>query len=162
MKIFIIGNSGCGKTFLTKKILESKDYSYLHLDEIFWVDRTYKQKRPNAEILSKLDKVFESDDFVIEGVYKSLTPHIIKQIDCLIYLDIPWEECRENLITRKGSEEKLEYAKSYYTERRVSRGNVIYSKGYHDRVYNTFNKKKILIKSRIDLNKSLDRLLEEI
>ena len=156
MKIYVIGNMGSGKSFLSKKLSESLAMSHLDLDTIFWTDG-FEMARDRFDIKKDLYTFFDDNSsWVIEGVYRSLQGSIMQQADTLIYVNVPWSECEENLKS-KGvvNEERLNYAKSYYQEERIYLGNRIYCQGSHNELFNKFKGRKIRFNSQDEINEFL-------
>lgn len=150
-KIYIIGNSGSGKSYLAKELHKKLNIKILHLDDLFW-ETPFQKKRSQKEILKNLEKFFkENSSFIIEGVYKSLERKIKDNSDMLIYLDLPWKETKNNLKNRKSN--KIDYYGTYYQkERKSEHGNIIYSKGSHDHLFENFSKEKIKLNNIKEVN----------
>jgi hypothetical protein len=102
----------------------------------------------------------------VEGVFGRLIDKLIPFADALIYTDLPWVECRNNLMNR-GSESSrqldpvkaeenfealLEWASAYETRDGKA------SKEYHCLLFKSF----VGDKCRIHNREELDRLLSKI
>ena len=149
---------GSGKSYLAKKISERTNVPVLFLDDIFWEGKDeFSKKRPSWEINQDLRDFMTNESFVVEGVYSSLQKRIMRQIDTLIYVDIPWNECLNNLNKRKS--EKIEWASSYYVKERHKYGTRVYSKGTHDEQFDLWNGNKIRLYCQKDVNDFIERLV---
>lgn len=61
MKILIIGNAGCGKTFLAKKIEKNKKIPLFHLDKIWFKPGGYTKD---------FERTVKERNIIIENIYK--------------------------------------------------------------------------------------------
>ncbi len=102
-KILIFGNSGSGKSWLSRKISTKENLNEINLDSIFWELGGYSQKRSEEQVNQELEILKESDDWVVEGVFGELIEKLIPVATEIIFLDFPWDECEKSLIAR-GSE----------------------------------------------------------
>lgn len=154
-RIYIVGNSGSGKSYLAKKLKHKLNINILHLAQIFW-ENVFCTKRKQELINKDLFSFIENNQsFVIEGVFRSLERSIIQNTNLLIYLDLPWKEVENNLKNRNS--QKINYYKTYYKEKRISsHGNIVYSKGSHDQLFQHFNLEKIKLKTKKELNEFID------
>jgi len=91
MKIHIIGCSGCGKTYLAKKLSEKYGIPHFDLDDIFWDNSSscYGVKRPIEERTALLSDILTNDRWIIEGVYYSWCGEIFEKADIIYFLDTP-------------------------------------------------------------------------
>ena len=145
-KILIIGNSGSGKTWLSKRIAAAYGIPHIPLDSIFWKPGGYNSKRNDLEIENDLKQIQESNSWIVEGVFGHLADRFVSFADSLIYLDLPWDECKKNLMNRgsecskqldhvtaeKNFQSLLSWASEY--EMRDSKA----SKKYHGFLYDSF------------------------
>ena len=165
-KIIIIGNSGSGKTWLATRIAVIFGMPHIALDDIFWEPGGYNLKRKDLEIETDLKRIQESKFWVVEGVFGHLVDQLVSFGDMLIYLNLPWEECRKNLLNR-GSESSrqldprkaeenfnalLEWASKYGNRSGKA------SKRYHRLLFNGFWGEKYRVCNRDEI----DQLLEKI
>jgi adenylate kinase family enzyme len=165
-KIIIVGNSGSGKTWLGARMAHLLGVRHIALDVIFWESGGYNRKRDACEVQADLQKIHSSGTWLVEGVFGHLADVFISFADTLIYMDLPWEECKKNLLSRgsessrqldpKKAEENfhalLEWAEAYKT-----RGSKA-SKMYHDFLFDNFSGDKYRICSRDDAEQLLERL----
>ena len=73
---------------------------YIELDTIFWKPGGYNEKREDPDIEADLKKIQGSDNWRAEGVFGHLGDYIVPFADTLVYTDLPWDECKRNLINR--------------------------------------------------------------
>ena len=88
MKIFIIGISGSGKTYLSKILSEKYGVGKFDLDDIYWKKKyTEKRKDFEAEIILK-QKVTKLDKWIFEGIYSKWTTILLRESDKIVWLDM--------------------------------------------------------------------------
>jgi len=102
-KIIIVGNSGSGKTWMSERMARLLGIRHITLDVIFWEAGGYNRKRDAHEIQADLKEIQNSSTWLVEGVFGHLVDVLMAFTDTLIYMDLPWEECKKNLLSR-GSE----------------------------------------------------------
>ena len=164
-KIIIIGNSGSGKTWLGEKMAAVLGIAHISLDSIFWQLGGYNRKRNDVEIETDLKRIQDSESWLAEGVFGHLADQLVPFADALIYIDMPWEECRSNLLNR-GSESSrqldpvkaeenfqalLKWASAYET--RDSKA----SKKYHDLLFGCFSGERYVVRSRDEAHLLLEK-----
>lgn len=165
-KIIIVGNSGSGKTWLGERTARLLGIRHIALDIIFWEAGGYNRKRDAQEIQADLKEIKNSSTWLVEGVFGHLLDMLMDFTDTLIYMDLPWEECKKNLLSR-GSESSrqldpkkaeknfhalLEWAEAYETRDGKA------SKMYHDTFFASFSGDKYRICSRDDAEQLLKML----
>lgn len=166
-KIIIFGNSGSGKTWLGERTARHLEIRHIALDVIFWEACGYNRKRDAHEIQTDLKEIQNSGTWLVEGVFGHLLDVLMAFTDTLIYMDLPWEECKKNLLSR-GSESSrqldpkkaeknfhalLEWAEAYETRDGKA------SKIYHDTLFESFSGDKYRICNRDDAEQLLKILL---
>lgn len=90
MKIHIIGGTGSGKTYLSKKLAKEHNMPLLDLDSIFWDNSTkgYGIKAPKEKRTKDLEKFMQNESYIIEGVYYSWLDKSFEIADKIIILDV--------------------------------------------------------------------------
>ena len=86
-KIFIIGNSGSGTSYLAKKLSNKYNIPHFDLDDIFW-EKKFTVKRiedDNKKLLS--DIIQNNKSWIIEGIFTSFVSKAILNSDKIIWLD---------------------------------------------------------------------------
>ncbi len=166
MNCIIVGNSGSGKSWIAKRISHHFGTKLIHLDELFWSDSKFKNKRDSTEIELMIENGLQRDrlneqSWVVEGVYSHLVKNYVDDADLFILLDVEWELCRKRLINRNSlreNESDLEFQKllnwaSMYKDRED-----VYSCSAHQSLFDYFKKKKY----RIETEDEVDQLLKEL
>ena len=102
-RIVIIGNSGSGKTFLARTWSAGSGIPVIHLDKIFWQPGGFDLKRPTDEVDAMTRAEAAKDEWIMEGVFGDLAAEFLHRATHLVWLDLPWDVCREGLLER-GSE----------------------------------------------------------
>jgi len=99
-RIVIIGNSGSGKSTLAQRIADQLTLPVLDLDHIHWEGEGYGRKRDEQVALQLAAEATAGPLWIIEGVYGWLASAALPRAESLIWLDLPWSECREGLLGR--------------------------------------------------------------
>ena len=90
MKIYIIGCSGTGKTYLAKKLSNKYNISHYDLDNIYW-DNSLQKYGIKTEIEKRdklLQDILEEDSWIIEGIYYKWLEQSFKDADIIYVLDL--------------------------------------------------------------------------
>jgi len=127
-RFLIIGNSGSGKSWLASRLAEKLGLAHVDLDRLHWQDETYGFPRPEAEARALTLEAAAADAWIIEGVYGWLAEIALARADHLLWLDLPWIECRANLLRRgkrpltddESFAELLIWAEGYWDRRTSS------------------------------------------
>lgn len=167
-KILIIGNTGSGKTYLADKIAQATGFTVLHLDYIFWESKNFKKYREDEEVIPLIDK-FTRDhaNWVIEGIYDQYAEHLLPLTKYLMFLDMPWETCRDSIQSRTadfnlvdseqvnddGKDELVGYAKDYYGDRSWD------TRASHLKLCNKFGGEELILTNRNEVNRFLGHLI---
>jgi adenylate kinase family enzyme len=128
MRTVIVGNSGSGKSWLAKRLSESTSTQVIHLDDIFWLPGGFNEKRSPSEVQNLVDSRKGESDWIVEGVFGDLAIHFLSSAQTFIWLDIPWNVCKQRLYARgserkshlgrvqseQGSRELIQWAEAYY------------------------------------------------
>ena len=99
-RIVIIGNSGSGKSTLAQRIADRSGLPALDLDLIHWEGEGYGRKRDEGVARALAAEAAGGRRWIIEGVYGWLASAALPRAESLIWLDLPWSECREGLLGR--------------------------------------------------------------
>ncbi|MRI35092.1 AAA family ATPase [Endozoicomonas sp. OPT23] len=162
-RILIFGNSGSGKSWLSREISKQENLSEINLDSIFWMPGGFSQKRSNEEVEIKINELKSLESWVVEGVFGGLVENFITEATEVIFLDFSWEECSENLLYRgSGSSKKLDpevaeikykellqWASEYWTRKSKS------SHSFHNFLYESFKGRKQRITGREEVSSYL-------
>ena len=91
MKIYIIGCSGTGKTYLAKKLSNKYNIPHYDLDNIYW-DNSFQKYGIKTEVEKRdklLKNILEKDSWIIEGIYYKWLEQSFKDADIIYILDLP-------------------------------------------------------------------------
>lgn len=99
LRVVIIGNSGSGKSTLAQALARRIDAPLIDLDHIHWQD-SYGIKRDEDAATRMLADAAAESKWIIEGVYGWLAAVALPRATSLIWLDMPWNICREGLSAR--------------------------------------------------------------
>lgn len=105
MKIVVIGNSGSGKSWLSRHLATRFGTQVIHLDELFWEPGGFDRKRDHAVVSSLIAASKSSESWIVEGVFGELAEQYLNEAETLIWLDIEWSLCKSRL-QQRGSESK--------------------------------------------------------
>jgi adenylate kinase family enzyme len=138
LRTLVIGNSGSGESPLDEGLGALIDAPVFDLDLIHWIDNGFGAKQEEDVARQKVANLTATERWVIEGEYGWLAEVAVPRAPALIWLDIPWEVCREGLLApgrRRGRtevdfSELLKWAEAYWDRRRrrPSTGTSAYSK----------------------------------
>ncbi|QDR64713.1 hypothetical protein [Mammaliicoccus sciuri] len=97
-KVVILGSSGSGKSYLSKKLSRELSIEVYHLDNLMrksdWIPVSYKQK---CDIQKK---ILSNDTWIIEGNYTNILDERLLEADTIIFLNINKYKCIFNVIKR--------------------------------------------------------------
>jgi adenylate kinase family enzyme len=151
-RVVIIGNSGSGKTTLARELARRANMAVTDLDRVHWQDEvTVKRDEPVAAAM--VAELAAEPRWVIEGVYGWLAAVALPFATTLIWLDMPWQVCRDGLTERgpwKGAAAAdhaafLDWAEAYW-ERTTST-----SFAGHQALFDGFAGTKLRFESRAGL-----------
>jgi hypothetical protein len=159
MRLLVIGNSGSGKTTFAEAVSQNTGLPLASLDEIFWLPGGFNHRRPDDEQQHLLDRIVSTDEWIIEGVFGRLIGMVEPWATHLVWLDLPWEACREGLMSRYAGQcggppaSLLEWASNY--EGRDGRT----SRGGHEALFHAFDP---LRKQRLSSRRDADLLASQL
>lgn len=164
-KIYIIGISASGKTYLARKLSEITKIKNYDLDEIVFkknsFERIDKKIRKN-----KLKNILAKKTWIIEGAYaREWIIPIYKKAELIILLDLSYKTIKRRVIIRSikrklklvktKREEKLKdildllkYIKNYYKE----------SLPFHRKLIRKYKKKVIILKNKEEIKEFVTNL----
>ncbi|MES2711181.1 MAG: adenylate kinase [Pseudomonadota bacterium] len=97
-RLLIIGNSGSGKTTLAAGVAARTGQAHRDLDEIHWL--ADGRVRDRQEALDAVAAAAAEPRWIIEGVYGWLAAAALPRATGLLWLELPWPECRASLVGR--------------------------------------------------------------
>ncbi|MGQ2918089.1 MULTISPECIES: AAA family ATPase [Rhizobium] len=151
LRIAIIGNSGSGKSSLAAKAGSALKLPVYDLDHLHWDVDGHERDEAEARLL--VAQHASTSDWIIEGVYGWLVETALPRTKTLVWLDLPWTECREGLLRRGGQHGETEsdqaallaWAGDYWTRTTSS------SFAGHLQLYDSFEGGKIRLQTRADV-----------
>lgn len=162
-RIYIIGTSGSGKSFLSKKLSEKLNIPCYDLDDIFWYKK-YTKKRNVSARKKLLAKISRKDKWIIEGVFGSWIETAMKKADLVIILDIhiarmAWRILKR-YFKRSGAHEEsfkdalylVKYAHSY------KKGGHSSSYNIHISLVKKHKLKYIILKNTKQINRFIEKI----
>lgn len=100
-KIHIIGSVGSGKTTLAKKLSSQFNVPYYELDNVVWKrSSTGDIRRTDEDRDELLNKIVQSDHWIIEGVHHKWISPSLHNADVIIFLDTDYSIRRYRIIKR--------------------------------------------------------------
>lgn len=99
-RILIIGNAGSGKTWLGKALSQKMNIPLFQMDAIRWDQSGYEIRREASDINKDLEDIKNQDQWILEGVFGKMAEVCLPFSTLMIWLDLPWEECKQNLHSR--------------------------------------------------------------
>lgn len=160
IRVVIIGNSGSGKSTLAQRIADRLALPVLDLDLIHWEGEGYGRKRAEGVAQTLAAEAAGGPRWIIEGVYGWLASAALPRAESLIWLDLPWSECRDGLIARgmrRGADSGdfaalLAWAEGYWTRATSS------SFQGHRMLFDTFARPKQRLRARGEVLELIARL----
>jgi adenylate kinase family enzyme len=166
MKLLIIGNAGCGKTYLARKFkkkfkLKDPSIKLHHIDYIWFKPGGYSKKheRTAKERSAIIKKIKAQKNYIIEGASGITAKQFAKEATHLIFINYPVNVCVESIMNRtldKGQVSSKEqtawlvnFAKSYYKKP----GTESVSLKTHKKIFDEFKGNKYYLVTRDDANR---------
>ncbi len=161
-KAIVIGCSGSGKSYFSRKLSEKTGLALYHLDMIWWREDGTNIER--EEFDQRLSEIFLKDEWIIDGNYKRTMERRMNECDTVFFLDLPTDVCLSAVHERKGKPrldiawkaapetddlEFVEFIKNYNTLHRP----------YVLELLERYSEKNIIVlKSRDEVEKYLNRV----
>ena len=100
-KVIVIGCPGAGKSRFSKQLHEITHLPLYHIDMIFHnPDKTHIT---TEELVEKIDSIFKTNEWIIDGNYQRTLETRIKECDTIFLLDYPVEVCIAGAEARVGT-----------------------------------------------------------
>jgi energy-coupling factor transporter ATP-binding protein EcfA2 len=152
-RTLIMGNSGSGKSTLAKHMASGRACPHVDLDTIYWQDSIALKKRvePAAKLMAT-DAAL-SPAWVIEGVFGWLLEVASPRATALIWLDLPWVDCKAGLEQRgpSASPSPQEYQALLAWAANYGQRQTSSSEAGHRRLFDAFNGHKVALRSRSEV-----------
>ena len=157
LRFFILGNSGSGKSWLSRQLALTFGLDQFALDELVWEKGGFYQRREESAIKEDLLSISQNDKFVMEGVYGDWAYFLSDKISHLIWLDLDSEACVQSVVSRGfdhipslNNDNKiqayLDHIRSY------GEGTGSMSRSCHEEVFRSFSGIKKKMGTRADVN----------
>lgn len=101
-KAIIIGCPGSGKTTFAEKLQKCTGLPLYYLDAIW--HKPDKNHIPREEFDRRIEEIFETPKWIIDGNYKRTIEMRMKQCDTVFLFDLPVEMCLQGVTARIGKE----------------------------------------------------------
>jgi len=159
-RIAIVGSGGSGKSTFARQLGAATGLPVIHLDMEFW--RPGWEQTPSDEWMEKHTKLIQTEQWIIDGDYKSTMELRFAAADLVIFLDTSRYLCLYRVLRRKNKdrpdfpdflEDKLDWVflKWIWNFPKKNRNAILQLHGQYPHV------DFIIIKSKRDLQ----RILEE-
>jgi len=130
-----------------------------HMDAIRWDQRGYEIRRSVADISKDLDAIKKQDQWILEGVFGKMEDVCLPFSTLLIWLDLPWKDCKQNLLflgpqlddhlnpseKERALTKLIEWASEHEFREDAN------SWGFFNTLYRNFKNKKVCLRSREDI-----------
>ncbi|SEQ09044.1 Adenylate kinase [Pseudomonas cuatrocienegasensis] len=83
----MVGCSGSGKTTLARRLAQHLGYRHIELDALY--HQPNWQPLPKEQFKQAVSDALRGDDWVVEGSYSAVRPHVLERSDMVIWLDLP-------------------------------------------------------------------------
>lgn len=146
-RVAIIGNSGSGKSHLARLMAADLGAPAIDLDDIFWLPGGFTAKRSAQDVDRVIGEAHAHPAWVVEGVFGELVGRFLDEADELIWLDMPWDVCREGVLAReRTTPELVEWAGKYWTRTDLR------SHAGHQRMFDEFprDKRRFTVRDEVD------------
>jgi len=166
-KIFIIGISGSGKTYLSNILSKKHKIPAFELDDIYFTKKYSKKnsKEKCKQILNQLLK--KHKNWIFEGIYTTWTKKLIIQSDQIIWLNFPKNLLTFRIIKRRFQKQKhqresfkelinlIKYQRNYKNIWKTKKQSIYNS---HLELIKGYENKLIIIKTKKELQNYLNEI----
>jgi len=162
-KIYVLGGTGAGKTYVTSIINKVSDYSVINLDDIYWKD-DFSTPNNIEDVKNTLKSEMEkSDKFIIEGSYLDEWIYdAFDKCDKIFVLKTKYKEQKKRVISR-FIKRKLKIEECSHTESLKSIKELLaWSKTYSNNLETFLDKSKNKYGEKIIILEDSNELLKQI
>lgn len=110
-RIIVIGPPGSGKTYFSEIIKNYFEGPMIHIDNVLWQNNLIPLS--TEELRNHINKIIQTDKWIIDGTYLKLLPDRIKRASLIFYLDIPINVCIESINARREKETDIHGCEDY-------------------------------------------------
>lgn len=136
----------------------------VHLDALFWLPGGFSEKRATELVRAEIDRKKAEAAWIVEGVFGDLADRFLDRTELLIWLDLPWEVCRESLLARGSESSKQrdpEVAETNFQELLTWAGDYWTRDGWrshagHEKIFTAFPRRKIRFQMRAEVSRFLE------
>ncbi len=114
VKIYVIGQSGSGKSWMANQLSENLNLPHIEIDliwkkagglETYGVKNTPMSAQVAHEITKTVKREMRRRSWVIDGNYRMVQPTVVNQADIVILMDLPFRTRFVNVLQRHLSGE---------------------------------------------------------
>ena len=87
-RINVVGTSGSGKTTFARRLAQTLRLPYYEMDAVFW--KPGWRESPYDEFLPRIEEITRQPRWVLDGNYSRTQPVKWKQVQQVIWLDLPF------------------------------------------------------------------------
>jgi adenylate kinase family enzyme len=161
MIILIIGNAGCGKSYLGKRLSKDLTIPLFCIDSIWFKPGGYSKthERTSKERVAFTKNIMSNKSYVIEGASGITAKKFARIATHLIFIKYPKSVCLKSIRSRTlpsgqiSSKEQTDwlynFAKKYYEKSNSGSCSLI----THEDIVNKFKKSIYILTSREDANR---------
>ena len=114
-RIILIGNSGSGKSWLSKRIAGITGYPLFHLDKEHW--RPNMAMAPREEKIARQQEIISGEEWIIDGNFSSTLELRFAAADLIVFFDVKRLMCLVGVIQR--NKKKRTDMPDYWTEPKI-------------------------------------------
>ncbi|WP_159593610.1 AAA family ATPase [Chelativorans xinjiangense] len=149
-----MGNGGCGKTWLARRLGNALVFPVVHLDDMHWELGRCGVARDRGLRDADVQAAAQADTWIMEGIYGQLVNVVSGRISALVWIDLPEEECIANIKqrgTQRGeSQEQFQDLLNWVAEYRTRAKNWNSFEG-HSKLFAGFPGRKWHLSSRNEI-----------
>lgn len=99
-RILVIGCSGGGKSYFSKKLNKITAIPLYHLDMLYWNED--KTTVGRDVLIERLTPILDSEEWIIDGNYRGTLEMRLQRCDTVFFLDFPTDVCLAGVESRRG------------------------------------------------------------
>ncbi len=132
-KIWILGSVASGKTTLATKLSKLMNCYQYELDNLVWIRRnTGDVRRTKTQINRVLDRIYKTQSWIVEGVYREDYSVLLEKVDIILLLNTP-AHVREDRILKRWVKQRYGFeCCNYMPTVKMLQSMYAWSRGYED------------------------------